>query len=314
MQNSLQPIISVVMPVYNAGNFLYKAIDSVLNQDFKDLELILVNDGSTDTSKSICENFKAKDPRVKIINKSNGGVASARNAGLEVAIGKYIIHADADDIVVRDAYSNLYSAAISKNADIVVGEYFKGTISDFVLVNHDPIQDASDFIKKLLSGKIHGALWNKLIKKEIFNNITFIPNIDFMEDLLILVKILQNQGSVKIAVINKPVYHYLYHPGSYTNNISLKYLEIGDIVVHSIAELLEKKVEYSKMIAHFKLYHKLLYLLNIDTKTVSVRNKFPEVNSLVMKSDLAIKYKILLALEIRNIHVVSKIYKYLKRK
>lgn len=314
MQNSIKPRISVVMPVYNAEEFLHKAIESVLNQDFKDLELILVNDGSTDTSLSICENFRTKDDRVKLISKSNGGVALARNAGLEVAVGEYVIHADADDIVLTDAYSNLYSAASDKNADVVIGDYFKGTIFDSVLVSHDPIYDATDFTKKLLSGNIHGSLCNKLIKKEIFEDISFIPNIDFMEDLLILVKALQNKKSCKIIVLNKPVYHYLFRPSSYTNNISLKYLEIGDIVVHSIDELLRKNMEYSKVLIHFKLYHKLLYLLNINTKTISIRNKFSEVNSLVLTSDLAIKYKILLTLEIRNIHFVSKIYKYLKRK
>ena len=107
------PEISIIVPVYNAENYLDNCIKSILNQTFEDFELILVNDGSTDKSSHICNYYKKIDSRIKLINKKNGGVSSARNKGLEVAIGKYIGFVDSDDYIHPKMYETLYNYIIA---------------------------------------------------------------------------------------------------------------------------------------------------------------------------------------------------------
>ena len=115
------PIISVIVPVYETEKYLNECIESILNQTFSDLELILVDDGSTDQSGEICETYKMQDTRVKVLHKENGGVASARNIGIKVSQGEYLTFVDSDDYLVPDALNNLYNDIITYEADISCG-------------------------------------------------------------------------------------------------------------------------------------------------------------------------------------------------
>ena len=114
------PKISVIIPVYNAEEFLEESITSVLNQTFKDIELVCVNDGSKDNSLEMLNNFAKKDSRVKVIDKPNGGCGSARNMSLDNATGEYVYFFDPDDYVLPDAFEKLYNNAISNNSDLVM--------------------------------------------------------------------------------------------------------------------------------------------------------------------------------------------------
>ena len=116
----MDPIISIIVPIYNVGKYLPKCIESILNQTFKNFELILVNDGSTDNSGVVCDDYEKKDTRIKIIHKSNGGVSSARNAGLYVAKGEYIGFVDPDDYIDKNMYEKLYRLCIDNNSDIAI--------------------------------------------------------------------------------------------------------------------------------------------------------------------------------------------------
>lgn len=119
------PSISIIVPVFNTEKYLERCILSILAQTFTDYELILVNDGSTDTSRSICDKYCQVDQRIQVIHKSNRGLSSARNAGLAIAKGKYIGFVDSDDCIAPDQYSHLYQASILHKADIVMGGYLK---------------------------------------------------------------------------------------------------------------------------------------------------------------------------------------------
>ena len=116
----MNPQISVIVPIYNVEKYLAKCIDSIINQTLTNIEIILVNDGSTDNSRKIIDKYDKKDSRIKVIHKKNGGQGSARNAGLDIAKGEYIGFVDSDDWIDSNMYENLYNAAISNNADIVV--------------------------------------------------------------------------------------------------------------------------------------------------------------------------------------------------
>ena len=111
---------SVVVPVYNVEQYLKECVDSILSQTFKDFELILVNDGSKDSSPAICDEYAKKDDRIKVIHKPNGGLSDARNVGTAAAKGEYVIYIDSDDYVTTDMYQKMYQKAISGNFDMVV--------------------------------------------------------------------------------------------------------------------------------------------------------------------------------------------------
>lgn len=306
-------IISVIVPIYNAEKFLSKCLNSIVNQSYKHLEIILVNDGSTDSSLLICKDFELKDQRVKVINKINGGVASARAEGLLISTGDYIIHADADDYLIVDAYENLVREALLTSADIIIGGYYLVNKKGLIKILPKKAIKSNDLINSLLMREIHGALWNKLIKKELYTKVNFVLDLDFMEDLLLLVKILNSSESLHIRYINDPVYHYVLRYDSYTNKLSHKYLEIGDQVIRMIEQTLKLRPEFCNSINQFKLFHKLLYILNVDTCKYSISKKFTESNSYIWKSSLPFKYKFLLYCELNNIKVFSYIYKKLKK-
>lgn len=123
-KGSAMPAVSIIVPVYNAEKTLPRCVDSLLNQSLRDLELILVDDGSTDTSPSLCDAFAAKDPRVRVLHTANAGPAAARNAGLGAATGKFIGFADADDRAEPGMFTELHGCALETEADLVVCDYF----------------------------------------------------------------------------------------------------------------------------------------------------------------------------------------------
>lgn len=117
------PIISVIVPVYNVEKYLPRCIDSILAQTFTDFELILVDDGSPDNCGAICDEYAAKDKRVRVIHKSNGGVSSARNAGLDAASGEYVTFVDSDDYIAEDRLKQMHSSIFESKADIAVAGF-----------------------------------------------------------------------------------------------------------------------------------------------------------------------------------------------
>ena len=117
--------ISIVVPVYNVENYLDRCLESLVNQTLKKIEIILVDDGSIDNSSSICDLWKLKDSRIKVIHKKNGGLSSARNAGMKIAIGKYIGFVDSDDDVELDMYEKMYIVAEKYTVDFIMSDYLR---------------------------------------------------------------------------------------------------------------------------------------------------------------------------------------------
>lgn len=175
--------ISVIIPIYNTEKYLQECLDSVINQSFADIEIICINDGSTDSSLSILESYAQKDERIKVLSQSNKGQAVARNIGLDLAKGEYIFFLDSDDYLHKDALKAFYQVAVSSKAPIVVSNNFlkkskdtafkdKAENIDFEL-HHNTLTD-------LLSQRyISSVAWNKLYKKEVLKNKRFIDGIVF---------------------------------------------------------------------------------------------------------------------------------------
>lgn len=222
--------ISVIVPIYNAQLFLEETIQSLMNQTFKDIEIILINDGSKDSSKQICEKYAKLDKRILVVNKENGGLADARNAGLKVSTGKYIMFLDADDLFANDACENMYQAIEQSQADYVIGNY-QMMDEDGTKWNH-PAFDMEKYQDFLLSKNdyqksffvMNSTAWNKIYNAQFLkkNDITFkvpAPSEDDYFTSLCYMK--ANYG----FYTSKVMYFYRNCANSLSKNCSLQYFK-----------------------------------------------------------------------------------------
>ena len=176
--------ISIIIPIFNARQHLAKCIESILNQTYSNFELILINDGSTDNGGKICNEYAARDERIRVIHKKNGGVSSARNAGLDAAKGDYIGWVDADDYIAPDMFKFLLELMEEHKADISECGYAQvkdGVIAPAEFGNGLEIGSGDFLIEKFIVGDIYYGIWNKLFKKELFDRVRF-PNGRIFED------------------------------------------------------------------------------------------------------------------------------------
>ena len=215
------PVISVIIPVYNVEKYLRKCVDSVLGQTFKDIEIILVDDGSTDGCGKICDEYAEKDSRIRVIHKENGGLSSARNAGLDIARGEYIGFVDSDDYVSAEMYEKLLAAAKKYSANLVFcnikcfGENENGEEISWVSETCGGKRglclpnEILDDVKTLRA--FYPSACNKLYSKEIFTNIRY-PEGFWYEDKYVLLDIICAANA--IACIGDSLYYYYMRQGS----------------------------------------------------------------------------------------------------
>ncbi|MED3939488.1 glycosyltransferase family 2 protein [Priestia megaterium] len=214
------PAISIIVPVYNVEEYLEKCIDSILKQTFKDFELILVNDGSTDNCGEICDKYVGKDNRVRVIHKKNGGLSDARNSGIEAAKGHYIGFVDSDDWIEPNMYEILYTLCVENGADISTCSINiwdkENKRKCWGASNTTKIFDSRIAIKYMYDDKLSGfTAWNKLYNKNVFKNIRF-PKGRIYEDAAIMYKIYDNSN--QIIFIDNPLYNYIYRRSSITRS------------------------------------------------------------------------------------------------
>ena len=189
-ENSRIALISVIVPVYNVENYLDECIQSIVKQTFRDMEIILVDDGSTDSSGMLCDKWAKKDERIKVIHKQNGGLSSARNSGIDVAQGKYIIFVDSDDYWIgTDSLAHLYDTAEKFDADVVRGEYIavndRGEKIKTITKNkseysNNPL-DSATFYSKAIAGENFSVLF--FFKIDSIGTLRFDEGRKFQEDI-----------------------------------------------------------------------------------------------------------------------------------
>lgn len=216
---SLDPTISIIVPIFNAENHLEKTVDSILAQTFEDFELILINDGSNDQSLEICNTISKRDPRVQVISKKNSGVSSTRNKGLEVAKGSFISFVDSDDYLAPVFYENLIEALEENtDADFVMCGYTEVIDNKEGVVQTNMPEGLSnrDFIvkniidnvvsKNVTYGGIY-AVWNKLYKRSFIGNLKFDETRSHGEDWWFNICLFDKANAM--VVINQPLYYYV---------------------------------------------------------------------------------------------------------
>lgn len=206
------PLISVIIPIYNVADYLDACIDSIFNQSYPNLEIILIDDGSTDNSAHMCDQYALQDSRVVVIHQSNGGRSVARNSGLDRAKGDYIAFVDSDDMVSTDFINKLFNILNHHNADISICDFqlFSGEVPS---LHNGPMQVelfGTEFIEKLYTKGWRmktDCVWNKLYKKTIFEKLRF-PKDLVHEDAYIFQDIFNKSNNYKIAYSPLKLYYY----------------------------------------------------------------------------------------------------------
>lgn len=288
------PKISVIVPIYNSENYLNRCIDSILKQSFKDFEIILVNDGSTDNSCNICSNYALYDSRIRLINQINQGVSYARNKGLNNASGTYVIHVDSDDFIEENMLADMYNMTENGKIDIVISDYFVDYQDKSKIVHQDNYEKTEDVIRGILSGKIHGSVCNKLIRREIYanNNIQFNTSLTLCEDMLFNIEYLLHASSVKFT--NKAYLHYVQRNDSAVHVWDDTKFNSYFLLISKLNQVLKDK-SFNEAISFFKIQIKkdLLVHGNLNYKDYiviypEIRNNILRHPSLNIKSKLAI--------------------------
>lgn len=231
------PKVSIIVPVYKAEAYLHRCVGSILAQTFTDFELLLIDDGSPDRSGEICDEYAQKDSRIRVIHKENGGVSSARQRGLDEAVGEYTIHADPDDWVEPNMLEELYKKAKQDDADIVICDYFNNIGTKQTICRQCPSSLEPKQVLIELFQQLHGSCWNKLARRVCYKQygIEFPRGINYCEDLFTWVQFLSHK-EVKVAYLNKAFYHYFDNPESITRRYQRSQYETRCKFV----ELLEK--------------------------------------------------------------------------
>lgn len=262
--------ISVIIPIYNAEEYLHRCLDSLINQSYTNFEVLLVNDGSIDHSEDICKEFQQKDSRFKLLNKSNGGVSSARNIGLKYAKGEWIYFLDADDWLELNAFEKLLS-------EIGNSDYIRHSFSDFIdqqtnkKIPHQlsPAQNKKTYLQQIVSRKTVLGVCGGLYKREFTKDLTFDENISCGEDWLFLTQYILRVENIK--VINDPLYVYnRINESSCTNSFSRKKLDDTLYSLETINRLIDPASHTQKNIAFYDIiYHFLFCLLRLDSNQLN---------------------------------------------
>ncbi len=204
-------LISVIVPIYNVEKYLTECIESIINQTYKNIEILLINDGSTDNSGRICDEYSKKDERIKVIYKENGGLSEARNYGIDIANGEYIAFVDSDDYISDMFIENLYKAIIENNTEVSQCNFTKVTDTNEEIEKRGyndkiKIKSGYEMIKDLYTNHWENIVaWNKLYSKKLFENLRY-PVGKIHEDEFTIYKILYVTKSV--AIVEENLYKY----------------------------------------------------------------------------------------------------------
>ena len=273
--------ISVIVPIYNVEKYLGECIESIINQTYKNLEIILIDDGSTDNSYKICEQYKSIDDRIKVIHKMYGGVSQARNTALEIATGEFISFIDSDDWINLKFYEIMMKNMIKYDSDIVVCNFnyvYKDKIKNRNIEETIRIFNKEEAMREIIEeGLIYSVVWGKLYKTKLIDNIKFKEN-KINEDEFFTYKICAK--AKRIVYIPETLYQYRQRPNSIMSNYSVKRLD-GVEALYERMEFI--KSEFPKLYSEDKLlfcytciYHYQMLLINniVDKKAKNTLIKY----------------------------------------
>ena len=308
-------MVSIILNVYNGEKYIKKCLDSIINQTFKDIEIIIVNDGSTDNTNKILKTYK--DKRIKIINQENMGLSLSRNVGIDNAKGEYLYFVDVDDYLEKDAIEYLYNLSIKYKADISTCIPIDRYDYETKIVNEEEkieVLTSEEMLKRtLLIKHREGTTWNKLFKKKLFNKVRFENRI--INDVVTTYKLVMNAN--KIVYSNQIKYNYYRHDESIISKKRTKYMI--DLYDAALERYEEVKNIYPNMIendATLALLITSIYFTNDkelldylkEEKAIKLFNKLFSLK--LLKCDMRKNDKVKLLL----FRISPKLYKYITLK
>lgn len=276
------PLLSVIVPVYNTKPYLEKCVKSIQNQTLRELEILLVDDGSTDGSGELCDQLAKEDARIRVLHKPNGGSSSARNIGIKEAKGAYLGFIDSDDFIEPDMYESLYQ--VIQQYEVKVAQISRDEIDEKGQKMPDvctppkeiTVSSAEAFLEELLMHRGDCSFCTKLIAKEILADKAF-PEGKLNEDFFLLLQVLEEISG--IVILPKQAYHVFYRIGSNTrkenkNEFSRVFMDIVDHADY-VNDLVERKYpSLKKQAKRFGLFQRLDYMLHIPVSQMTGENDF----------------------------------------
>lgn len=248
-----QDLVSIIVPVYNAEEYLEECICSITNQSYDNTEIILVDDGSTDKSSEICDKLALSDARITVIHKENGGLSSSRNTGLEVAHGKYIMFVDSDDYIDQDMVHSLYDCISKNNLSIVWSPLIRSENGNNRQLNKPisrtlRILSGEDSLKLMLKSKIDVSSCGKIFTRSSINTIRF-PLNRYNEDIIFMYNILSSQN-INIGFVPTSFYYYRWTPNSLTTKFTSKKFDLILNTDEMLANTSNTEIRY--LIEHYR--------------------------------------------------------------
>lgn len=313
----MNPLISIIVPIFNVENYLEQCIQSIVNQTYRNLEIILLDDGSSDRCPQICDKWATKDNRIKVIHKKNGGVSSARNYGLKISKGKYIGFVDSDDYVNPTMYEELLNCLIKTNTKISICGYYELNAHETIpkcIPNN--VISSDKFLEYIFNDTFVSVLWNKLFSRELFfdNNklILFNEDIYLGEDALMLVSVAKT--GVTVSTYNKCLYNYRI----LNNGLSQGIINNNKISLIKALDLINDKCKVKstniiRLAKNFSVNRRIYILTELYQSNIFEKNQYIfELKKYIKKNfkycNNKLKLKVLLIL------YFPKIYIYLKKR
>lgn len=229
-------LISIIIPVYKVEKYLESCLNSIVNQTYQNLEIIVIDDGGKDNCPAICDKYAKIDSRIKVVHQENRGLSGARNAGIDIANGKYIIFVDSDDTVEKDLVKELYNCMNKYNTDIAIcGRNYVFEDGNVICKQQNDIEKIFEFEEAIIEMNkfelFDMSAWAKIYKTDLFEQIRF-PEGKLSEDYFIMYKLIELAG--KVSYISKPLYNYLQRQSSISRNKNIN---------HDFIEAAKKQLE-----------------------------------------------------------------------
>lgn len=292
-------LISIIVPIYNVEKYLKKCLESIINQNYENIEIILVDDGSTDESGKIADAYQKIDHRIKVFHKKNGGLSDSRNFGLSKSKGKYVSFIDSDDYVAQDFIKTLYDNMLKYNVKIsacsFIHIYEDGTTKHVMKKNILEKYNTTEALIYLNTmGYFNASCCNKLFEKELFTNLKF-PTGKISEDLFVIYKLIILAGGLLFD--SKEKYYYRQRKGSITKNALINY-NVIDAAKEQIDYLKERKLNdilpfaYQTLLFSYIGVYNTLLCKNELTKKNLIKNELKKIRKKFTKQNLSLTRKI----------------------
>lgn len=270
----MDKLLSIIVPIYNVEKYLRRCVDSILAQTYKQLEIILVDDGSTDGSSAICDEYQREDSRIVVIHKTNGGLSSARNAGLNVAKGDYIGFVDSDDYVSNDMYELLFQKIKDSKRDIANIMYVRAVETGEIIPSRVPHYkdenfSAEKFLEELLLHVGDVSVCSKLFPKELIGNVRFLEGV-LNEDLLFFIELIKEINEIRF--VGSTGYYYFVRKNSISSRYGKSFIDMQKNSLTVLDFVKSNYPHFKKQGYRFALYQNMAYLLAVPKKEANKYN------------------------------------------